>query len=158
MQISYHSVLKKIQKLQNLKKKKKKTFFCTGRYAQYRPVLPEIGRYSRYEASTAGIFSGMKQGGRVYRIAGRYGIFPPYRPIRYEIDNLDCFSQPNQFSQKFYFWDSISGLSSNYVTISSMFIYCIIVLQLQMSRDVKHMINIITCTCVFFQISSMKVL
>ena len=46
MQISYHSALKKIQKLQNLKKKK--TFFCTGRDAQYRPVLPEIGRYGRY--------------------------------------------------------------------------------------------------------------
>ena len=72
IQISYHFVLTKIQKLQNLKKKKK-TFFCTGRYARYRPVLPEIGRYDRYEAGTAGIFSGTKQGGRVYRIAGRYG-------------------------------------------------------------------------------------
>ena len=28
---------------------------------------------------------------------------------------------------------------------------------LQMSRDVKNMINIIMCTCIFFQISSMKV-
>ena len=28
---------------------------------------------------------------------------------------------------------------------------------LQMSRDVKNMINIIMCTCMFFQISSMKV-
>ena len=51
MQISYHSVLTKIQKLQNLKKKK--TFFFTGRYTRYRLVLPEIGRYM---ASTAGIF------------------------------------------------------------------------------------------------------
>ena len=34
MQISYHSALTKIQKLQNLKKKTKKTFFCTGRYAR----------------------------------------------------------------------------------------------------------------------------
>ena len=76
MQISYHSALTKIQKLQNLKKKKKKTFFCTNRYTRYRPVLPEIGRYGQY-------FSGMKQGvictslfaGTVYigRI-GRYGI------------------------------------------------------------------------------------
>ena len=48
MQISYHSVLTKIQKLQKFKKKKKKTFFFTGRYAQYRPVLPKIGRYGRY--------------------------------------------------------------------------------------------------------------
>ena len=31
MQISYHSALTKIQKLQNLKKKKKKNF-CTDRY------------------------------------------------------------------------------------------------------------------------------
>ena len=68
MQISYHFVLTKIQKLQNLKKKK--TFFCIGWYARYRLVLPEIGLY---EAGTAGIFSGTKQGGRVYRIAGRYG-------------------------------------------------------------------------------------
>ena len=40
MQISYHSALTKIQKLQNLKKKK--NFFL------YRPVLPEIGRYDWY--------------------------------------------------------------------------------------------------------------
>ena len=48
--------------------------------------MPEIGRYGRYEAGTAGIFSGTKQGGRVYRIAGRYGIFRPVRPVRYGID------------------------------------------------------------------------
>ena len=47
MQISYHSALTKIQKLQNLKikknkNKKKKTFFYTGRYTWYRPVLSEI--------------------------------------------------------------------------------------------------------------------
>ena len=89
IQISYHFVLTKIQKLQNLKKKKKKTFFCTGRYAQYRPVLPEIGRY---EVGTAGIFSGTKQGGRTYRIAGRYDIFRPYRPVRYGIDNISNFT------------------------------------------------------------------
>ena len=47
MQVSYHFVLTKIPKLQNLKKKKK-TFFCTGRYARCRPVLPEIVRYGRY--------------------------------------------------------------------------------------------------------------
>ena len=51
----------------------------------YRPVLPEIGRY---EADTADIFSGTKQGGRVYRIASRYGIFRQYRPVRYGINNL----------------------------------------------------------------------
>ena len=73
MQISYHFVLTKIQKLQNLKKKNKKNFFL------YRPGRPV----------PAGIFSGMKQGGRVYRIASRYGIFRLYQPVRYEIDNLD---------------------------------------------------------------------
>ena len=80
MQISYHSVLTKIQKLQNFKKKKKKkkTFFCTDWY------YPKL-------AGTAGIFSETKQGGRMYRIAGRYGIFWPYRPVRYGIDNLDFF-------------------------------------------------------------------
>ena len=78
MQISYHSILTKIQKITKLKKKKKKTFFCTG---QYCPKL----------AGTAGIFSGTKQGGRTYRIAGQYGIFRPYRPVRYGIDNLDFF-------------------------------------------------------------------
>ena len=88
MQISYHFALTKIQKLQNLKKKKKTFFFCTGRYARYRPVLPEIGRYARYMVGTLGIFSGTKQEGRTYRIAGRYGIFQPYQPVRYGIDNL----------------------------------------------------------------------
>ena len=82
IQISYHSVLTKIQKLQNFKKKEKKNLFL------YRPVLPEIGRYGRYEAGPAGIFSDTKQGGRVYRIAGRYGILRPYQPVRYGIDNL----------------------------------------------------------------------
>ena len=53
MQINYYSALTKIQKLQNLKNKKKKLFFCTGRYAWYCSKL----------AGTAGIFSGMKQGG-----------------------------------------------------------------------------------------------
>ena len=87
MQISYHSVLTKIQKLQNLKKKKK-TFFCTGRYARYCPKL----------AGTAGIFSGMKQADRVYRIAGRYSIFRPYRPVRYGIDNLTVFTKVSNFN------------------------------------------------------------
>ena len=68
IQISYHSILTKIQKLQNLKKKKK-TFFYTGRYC------PKL-------AGTAGIFSGTKQGvectgllaGTVYSgRTGRYG-------------------------------------------------------------------------------------
>ena len=69
MQISYHSALTKIQKLQNLKKKKK-TFFFTSWYC------PKL-------AGPAGIFSGTKQGGYTYRFAwygtvysgrtGRYG-------------------------------------------------------------------------------------
>ena len=58
MQISYHFVLTKIQKLQNLKKKKKNFFL-------YRPVLPEIGRYGRY-------FFRYERGGRTYWIAGQY--------------------------------------------------------------------------------------
>ena len=75
--------LKKFENYKTLKKKKKKKNFFL-----YRPVLPEIGRYGRYKTGTAGIFSGTKQEGRVYRIAGRYGIFRPYRPVRYGIDNL----------------------------------------------------------------------
>ena len=78
IQISYHFVITKIQKLQNLKKKKKIFYVPAG--------TPGTGRYCPKLAGTAGIFSGTKQGGRVYRIAGRYGIF---RPVRYEIDNLD---------------------------------------------------------------------
>ena len=78
MQISYHFVLTKIQKLQNLKKKKKLFSVPAG--------TPGTGRYCPKLAGTAGIFSGTKQGGQVYRIAGRYGIF---RPVRYGIDNLD---------------------------------------------------------------------
>ena len=40
MQISYHYVLTKIQKLQNLKKK---TFFCTGRYGMVRYGIDNLG-------------------------------------------------------------------------------------------------------------------
>ena len=43
MQISYHSTLTKIQKLQNKKKKKKKKFFFL-----YWVIMPEIGLYGRY--------------------------------------------------------------------------------------------------------------
>ena len=91
MQISYHFVLTKIQKLQNLKKKKKKKklFSVPVDIARNCPVRPVRGRYGRYKASMAGIFSGTKQGGRAYRIADRYGIFRLYQPVRYEIDNLD---------------------------------------------------------------------
>ena len=47
MQISYHSTLTKIQKLQNYKKKKKKKKLCTDRY------LPKIGQYlNRYKMLT----------------------------------------------------------------------------------------------------------
>ena len=86
MQISYHSVLTKIQKLQNFKtKKKKKKLFSvpTG--------TPSTGRYC---SKLAGIFSGTKQGGRVYRIVGWYDIFRPYQPVRYGIDNLDLHRRP----------------------------------------------------------------
>ena len=48
MQISYHSAITKIQKLQNLKNKI--FFFCTNRYSQYRLVLLKINRYGRYMA------------------------------------------------------------------------------------------------------------
>ena len=57
-------------------------------YRPVRPVLPEIGRYGRYEAGTTSIFYSTKQGSRVYRIASQYGIFQPYRLVRYRIDNL----------------------------------------------------------------------
>ena len=76
MQISYHSVLTKIQKLQNFKKKKKKNFFL------YRPVRPV----------PAGI-------ARNWPVRGRYGRYffryetggsnvPDYWPVRYGIDNI----------------------------------------------------------------------
>ena len=46
-----------------------------------------ICRYGRYEAGTAGISTGTKHRGQSYWIAGWYGIFWPYRPVRYGIDN-----------------------------------------------------------------------
>ena len=49
-------------------------------------------RYGRYDAGTTGIFSDTKQEGRAYWIAGRYGIFRPYQPERYGIDNLASIS------------------------------------------------------------------
>ena len=44
MQISYHSILTKIQKLQNLKK----YIYKNKNNNLYRPVLLEISRYGRY--------------------------------------------------------------------------------------------------------------
>ena len=73
MQISYHSFLTKIQKLQNLKKKKN---FCTGRYCPVladtpdtRPVRPvflpvrNVG-VNRTESPAGTVYSGR---------TGRYG-------------------------------------------------------------------------------------
>ena len=60
MQVSYHSAITKIQKLQNLKKKKKKNFFL---YRQFYLKL----------AGTADIFSSTKQEGYMYRFACQYG-------------------------------------------------------------------------------------
>ena len=54
MQISYHSALTKIQKLQNLKKKKKNFFLyrpvrpVPAGIARNWPVRPVRGRYGRY--------------------------------------------------------------------------------------------------------------
>ena len=79
MQISYHSALTKIQKLQNLKKKKKKkTFFSTGRYC------PKL-------TGTANIFSSTKQKGYLYRFTGQYGIYRPQWPVRYGINFLGLY-------------------------------------------------------------------
>ena len=80
MQISYHSALTKIQKLQNLKKKKKTFFVPAGTL--------NTDRYCPKLAGTASIFSGTKQEGYTYRFACRYGIFQPYWPVRYGIDSL----------------------------------------------------------------------
>ena len=66
MQISYHSVLTKIQKLQNLKKKKKKLFSVPVSIAQNWLVRLVQGQYGQY-------FFRYEIGGRVYRIADRYG-------------------------------------------------------------------------------------
>ena len=52
MQISYHSTLTKIQKLQQ---RKKKVFSSTIRYTWYWLVMSEIGQYSQYIAGTLGI-------------------------------------------------------------------------------------------------------
>ena len=79
IQISYYFVLTKIQKLQNLKKKKKKTFFL------YRPVHP--------------VPVGIDRNWPVWPVRGRYGRYffryetggssvSDYWLVRYEIDNL----------------------------------------------------------------------
>ena len=49
---------------------------------------PNVALIFLSHSNVAGIFSGTKQGGRVFRIAGRYSIFRPYRLVRYGIDNL----------------------------------------------------------------------
>ena len=50
---------------------------------------PNVALIFLSHSNVAGIFSGTKQGGRVYRIAGRCGIFRLYRPVRYGINNLE---------------------------------------------------------------------
>ena len=56
MQISYHSILTKIQKLQNYKKKKKKNFKKFFSSVPGVPTdTPEIDWYARYMADTPGI-------------------------------------------------------------------------------------------------------
>ena len=82
MQISYHSALTKVQKLRDLKKKGKKNIFL------YWPVRLVLG-YCPKLAGMAGIFSGTKQGGYMYRFACRYGIFWQYWPVWYGIDSLE---------------------------------------------------------------------
>ena len=84
MQISYHSVLTKIQKLRNLKKKK--NFFPAS------AGTPGTNRYFSKLAGTAGIFSSTKQGGYMYQIACQYGTFRRYQSVRYEIDSLDFYA------------------------------------------------------------------
>ena len=54
-------------------------------------LLAETAGFRRYAASTVGIFSGTKQRGYLYRFAGQYGIYRPYRPVRYEINFLGLF-------------------------------------------------------------------
>ena len=99
MQISYHSALTKIQKLQNFKKKKKKF-----------PVPADTsstGWYCPKFADTAGIFSSAKQGGYMYRIACQYDIFRQYQSVRYGIDSLDFYALWFKFlvfSFFFFYW------------------------------------------------------
>ena len=77
-----NSKITKIQKLQKLKIKnkikKKKLFSIPIGITQNWPVRPVF-------------FPVRNRGGQTYRIAGQYGIFRPYRPVRYGIDNLDFF-------------------------------------------------------------------
>ena len=70
-----------------------------------------ICQYGRYEAGTAGISTGTKHWGQPYRIAGRYGIFWPYWPVRYGIDNIDfkstMFLLFLSLSESFYYLPSV---------------------------------------------------
>ena len=82
MQISYHSVLTKIQKVQNFKKKKKKKLFSvpagtpgTGRYcpklagtADTRPVRPVFFPVRNRGVECTGLLAGTVYSGRT----GRY--------------------------------------------------------------------------------------
>ena len=81
MQISYHSTLTKIQRLQNLKKKKKNFFL----YRSVRPVPADITRNWPVRPV---FFSIRIRRGYMYRFACQYSIYWPYQPVRYEIDSL----------------------------------------------------------------------
>ena len=69
MQISYHSILTKIQKLQNLKKKKKKLFYVPAGIARNWPVRPVFFPVRNRGVERTGLLAGTVYSGRT----GRYG-------------------------------------------------------------------------------------
>ena len=62
-------------------------FSCFGSVSIYRPKQLDFAS----TAGTTSIFSGMKQGGYLYRY-DRYSIYRPYQPVWYEIDFLDIYT------------------------------------------------------------------
>ena len=93
MQISYHSFLTKIQKLQNFKKKKKTHFSIPA-------GTPGIGQYCPKLAGMVGIFSGTKQG--VERIGLLAGTVYSDRTGRYGTKLTTLISTTNFFFNLFY--------------------------------------------------------
>ena len=57
------------------------SFSCFSPVCIYRPKQSDF-------AGMAGIFSSTKQRGYLYGLVDRYGIYRPYRPIRYKINFL----------------------------------------------------------------------
>ena len=82
-------------------------FSCFGSVSIYRPKQLDFAS----TAGTTSIFSGIKQGGYLYRYTDQYSIYRSYQPVWYEIDFLDIYTLIHIYVHIFKVWQT----NGNYV-------------------------------------------